>query len=450
MSGFEHVVVATSLEDAAARVAQLLGAGTSVWRIVDDAPVRLAGSPSPGGPSIAMTGAAGVTIEVFADRDPLLVEAATAMLVQVADRLALAERNHHAARRLADSERIGALGTYAWVAETDELEWTDGLYRTYGYEPGAFVPSYARFLEHIHPDDQDRVRRIHERSMRTGEPFDTEERIVRPDGEVRTLWSIGEVTLDEQGRPAGIVGVCRDVTEQREAERLAADAGLRRQQALELNDNVIQGLISLLWQLDEEADEARAIAEATLAAGRRMMSDLLRDLDEGEGAKLVRETPTQLEPDHKGREVAAGAVPGTRGPTAQRPGSTTGTIQVLIADDVPALRMVLRLRLEQQGQVEVVGEACDGQEAIHLVERLRPDVVVMDLSMPVVDGLEATRRITELAPETRVVLLSGYPSESIADDAKAAGAERYVEKSGDLGGLCDVIVTIARQAAGGS
>ena len=81
-------------------------------------------------------------------------------------------------------------------------------------------------------------------------------------------------------------------------------------------------------------------------------------------------------------------------------------ITVLLAEDHMVVREGLRALLEAEGDIEVVGEAATGRQAVELTRKLRPDVVVMDIAMPVLNGLEATRQIRKARPETRVLILS--------------------------------------------
>jgi DNA-binding NarL/FixJ family response regulator len=110
--------------------------------------------------------------------------------------------------------------------------------------------------------------------------------------------------------------------------------------------------------------------------------------------------------------------------------------RVLIADDVDDLRMLLRLSLERSGRFDVVAEACDGVEAIEQARQHQPDIVVLDLSMPNLDGLEALPQILAVAPGARVLVLSGFEARRMAPAALAAGAVAYVEK-GDILALAD-------------
>ena len=133
----------------------------------------------------------------------------------------------------------------------------------------------------------------------------------------------------------------------------------------------------------------------------------------------------------------------TPGPTAaqnHRPGLRS--IRVLIADDHTVLRDTLRLLLEMNGEVEVVGEAADGRQAIDMAEQLKPDVVLMDTAMPGLNGIEATVQIRKRLPRTRVLVLSGYGHEDQVRAALRAGASGYVLKSSSSEELLLAIRTV--------
>jgi DNA-binding NarL/FixJ family response regulator len=120
-------------------------------------------------------------------------------------------------------------------------------------------------------------------------------------------------------------------------------------------------------------------------------------------------------------------------------------IRVLIADDHQIVRDGLRALLDALDGLEVVGLAADGVDAIHLVEQTRPDVVVMDIQMPRVDGLEATRRIAALRPEVRIVMLTMTEDDETVLSAIRAGASGYLLK----GSGADEVHTAIRAAAAG-
>lgn len=571
----QRVARARSLTEAAAAVVEYLGVaglGAAIVASDRDGERHLAGDPAVIGKDELIDAGHGTVLRLRhqdADREPgrSALAAAGAVLAATATRLAAEEDARIAEQRLADTERIGGTGSYDWDIRTDTNRWSDQLYLIYGHQPQSFNASYDRFIGMIHPDDRDRIRAIHMRAYETGEPYEMEERIVRPDGEERLLWSNGEVVQDEDGRPIRMVGVCRDVTEERraaleaeratarfvelveaapdavlvigldgtvqqvnqEAERLfggssddlvgrpvedllppslrdlhrehratfhraparrsmaagqdlearrldgsaipvdigltplttagehavaafvrdatarrrveafrqqAAEAAIRQRQALELNDNVVQGLVSMLWSLERDGpdDAVTGLARSTLEAARSIMADLLTGSEEAlEPGSLVRTRPARVDVAPVGPIDAEPVV--LEGPVDR--------VRVLIADDAADLRLLLRHRLRREERFEVVAEACDGAEAVDLAVRHQPDVVVLDLSMPRLDGLQAAQRIRSEVPEARIVVLSGYPEAAMREQALAAGAVAYVEKDADLAPLCDAIRTAA-------
>jgi len=118
--------------------------------------------------------------------------------------------------------------------------------------------------------------------------------------------------------------------------------------------------------------------------------------------------------------------------------------RVLIADDHALVRRGLRTLLESQPDWAVCGEASNGQEAVEKAKELRPEVVLMDISMPVLNGLEATRQIREALPETEVLVLTMHESREMISAARQAGAGGYVVKSVLERDLIEVMRTIHR------
>lgn len=114
-------------------------------------------------------------------------------------------------------------------------------------------------------------------------------------------------------------------------------------------------------------------------------------------------------------------------------------IRVLIVDDMERVRQDLCTFLALSGNIEIVGEASNGLEAIRLVDALSPQVVLMDLEMPIMDGFEATRQIKARRPSCRVIGLSIHAGEEEQQGAFRAGIDEFVAKGEPLGTLLDVI-----------
>jgi PAS domain S-box-containing protein len=127
---------------------------------------------------------------------------------------------------LAGAQQIGHLGSFRWDAVANRITWSDELYRIYGRSPGEFGGTFEEFLACVHPEDRAGTRALVERALRDRQPFAMRERIVRPNGEVRSLDSVGNVTLDADGRVTELFGICRDVTDE-----LQADEALRASEA---------------------------------------------------------------------------------------------------------------------------------------------------------------------------------------------------------------------------
>ena len=116
----------------------------------------------------------------------------------------------------------------------------------------------------------------------------------------------------------------------------------------------------------------------------------------------------------------------------------------MIADDHPVVRQGLRSFLETVDGIEVVGEAKDGDEAVRLTDELAPDVVLMDLAMPNVDGIEATRRITDVGGDTKVIALTSFATDDKVFPAIRAGAAGYLLKEAEPAEVADAILKVHR------
>lgn len=129
-----------------------------------------------------------------------------------------------------------------------------------------------------------------------------------------------------------------------------------------------------------------------------------------------------------------------------------GRIEVMIVDDHPVFRQGLRNILAAQEDLSIVGEAADGDEAIKLAQRLNPDVVMMDINLPTLNGLQATRELLRLCPEIKVIMLTAYDDKEQVYHAIRAGASAYHAKDVSPARLVDVIrqVTQGQYVIGGT
>ncbi len=118
-------------------------------------------------------------------------------------------------------------------------------------------------------------------------------------------------------------------------------------------------------------------------------------------------------------------------------------IRILIAEDQRIVREGIIALLEDDDGVEIVGEAANGEQALEAWTRLRPDVVLMDLQMPVVDGAEATRRIREIDPDARILVLTTYATDEFIWKALRSGAKGYLLKDASADELLDAIATVS-------
>ncbi len=128
------------------------------------------------------------------------------------------------------------------------------------------------------------------------------------------------------------------------------------------------------------------------------------------------------------------------------PGHAAGPrppVRAVLCDDVREFRLLMRLELEEDNQIEVVGEAGDGLSAVEAIEALRPDVAIVDLVMPALDGLEVVRRVRSELPDVRLIVLSGLHASVMAEPAAQHGADHYIEKGEPLPTLRDAVLRLA-------
>jgi PAS domain S-box-containing protein len=145
---------------------------------------------------------------------------------------------------LAEAQRIAHLGNWEWDLVADEVYWSDEVFRIYGYEPKAFVPTLERLFEVVRPDDRERLRAAIDGAIYRDEPYDFEHLIVRPDGEERVVHRRAEVVRDEDGKPIKMIGTVHDITERKRAEEELKESAGRFRSTFE-NAPIGMALVSL-------------------------------------------------------------------------------------------------------------------------------------------------------------------------------------------------------------
>lgn len=116
--------------------------------------------------------------------------------------------------------------------------------------------------------------------------------------------------------------------------------------------------------------------------------------------------------------------------------------RIVLADDVFDLRFMVKLALERSGRFQVVAEAENGDEAVQMAQKHQPDLVLLDVSMPVKDGLEALPDIRSVSPTSKVVMLSGFEASRLASTALESGASAYLEKGIPPGELVEQLLKV--------
>ena len=124
--------------------------------------------------------------------------------------------------------------------------------------------------------------------------------------------------------------------------------------------------------------------------------------------------------------------------------SEQGIICILIVADHAVLRRAVRRLLESSSEFEVCGEAEDGPQAIKMAAELKPDVVILDIVMPMMNGFEAARKIKLVSPHSRIVILMSYKDKQLLEEARNIGAICYVPKSDPVRELIDAVKAAAR------
>jgi PAS domain S-box-containing protein len=181
------------------------------------------------------------------------------------------DRARRIERQLEVAQQITHIGSWEWDARTNAVTWSDELYRIYGLEPRSCVITLEFFLARLHEDDRARVQGLIGEAIQRGERFTYPERIVRPDGSVRHLDTVGEAARDAEGRVVGLIGTCRDVTERTRARKLQA----AEQRILEMiaSDTSLDDIMVTLLKAIEEHSPPTIASIVLLSADGKHLKD---------------------------------------------------------------------------------------------------------------------------------------------------------------------------------
>ena len=208
-----------------------------------------------------------------------------------------------------EAERIAQLGSYDWDVRSNTVRRSEELCRIFGLQPETFPPTFEAYLERVHPADRATTRAIVGTAVRDGSPFEFEERIVRPDGAVRHLHSLGRWVVNDAGERLKLVGVCQDITDRKQAEEQLRAGEMLRVRNEELKSFAymvshdlkapLRGIAGYARELDREhrdglSDRAAHCVDAIVSATQnldRLIEDLLQY------SRLDAETATETHVD---------------------------------------------------------------------------------------------------------------------------------------------------------
>jgi PAS domain S-box-containing protein len=301
----------------------------------------------------------------------VIAGAATALDITGRKRMEEALREQEGQLRLALD--AGRMGTWDWDVRTGELKWSAALESLHGLAPGAFPGTYGAFLELIHPEDRRAFEATVAEALGAEKPFQTEFRVVHPDGSIHWIAGRGQVFLDEFGAPARMIGIGLDVTERKQAEENLARSNRELEQFAYIASHdlreplrMVKSYVQLLerryrGRLDEEAREFIAFAVDGVTRMQQMIDGLLELSRAAKTSAVLRPTDSSAALDRalqnlKPMVEESGAVV-TRGRLPKVPADPvqlTEVLQNLVSNGI-------KFRGEELPRVEVAAERRGGE-----------------------------------------------------------------------------------------
>jgi diguanylate cyclase (GGDEF)-like protein/PAS domain S-box-containing protein len=192
---------------------------------------------------------------------------------------------------LAEAEELGHVGAWAWHVATGHLWWTDETYRILGLRPQEFPADYDTFLQYVHPDDRDHFQSSVQAALAGEQNYDIEHRIIRPDGEVRTVHERGKVVRSETGTPVRMLGLVRDITEERDLQQERDIAQHLLAQSEERHRLLAENAWDVVWTMGIDGSITYVSPSVERVRGLTPAEAMVQTLDEihpAESAATVR------------------------------------------------------------------------------------------------------------------------------------------------------------------
>ncbi len=311
---------------------------------------------------------------------------------------------------LAAAQHLAHIGSWQWNIAADTALWSEETFRMFGLARGPLPQHREDFISRIVPEDRQRVDRALSDALSGARDYDLDYRIRLPDALKVFLYKTAQETLFNVVKHAGVHEARLRVRRLGRYVGLSVSDRGRGFDPQDLKATAGFGLLSIRERLE-------------LLGGRLKIQSV-----KGRGSTFLLVVPDGEKPEDKRQKMEDGKKT-EEGALLSVLRSPSSVLRVLLADDHEIVRQGLISVLSEERGIEIVGQAGNGREAVELAGRLEPDVVVMDVSMPVMAGEEATRLIKQHRPQTRVIALSMHDEAQVRKRMHSAGATAYLLKT---------------------